>query len=447
MTDNIHEKMNGYTQEQLLEVIETSHSLTNEGWNEGNLHSGNNDKDAKSLVEIIYRLYFVEGKTQQEVTKILGYKSTQPIRRIFREQGWTPRYSQSQVIPRGEIDDKSVRSLYFDKGLTLQEVATKLGTSLRVIRQIFHENGWATRGVSRNQQKPDTLIETIIPQDEDDLERIVYDLYYNQNLSQRRIANILGYKSISPIQRIFRENNWEVRSITGSRAKHRIFTNDEERRAAVKEHGEKTRKKIVDLRERLFGTKCKICGVSKEDEKTIAIHRKDGALHDYSELWRIKFLKSLNPEEWVALCVRCHRGVHWIMNNLDKTWRTVEACLSMKITNIPSKRKCLELPSNTAISSDQYEKIKPTFHGTPEELKRVLFGGNCHYCGNDYGKRRLVLHRKDGTHHHSRLTEREKYFRTLNPKEWVTLCQKCHVYVHWGMNSLSMGWNDLKKEK
>ncbi|MBE0526751.1 MAG: hypothetical protein IH631_07400, partial [Candidatus Thorarchaeota archaeon] len=158
------------------------------------------NQDATSLVEIIYRLYFVEGKTQQEVAEILDNKSTQPIRRIFREQGWTPRYSQSQVIPREKIDDESVRLLYFDKGLTLQGAATKLGTSLRVIRQIFLENGWTTRAGSRNHPKPDTFFEPITPQDEDDLERIVYVLYYNQNLSQRQIANTLGYNSIAPIR-------------------------------------------------------------------------------------------------------------------------------------------------------------------------------------------------------------------------------------------------------
>ncbi len=398
-------------------------------------------------MEIIYRLYFVEGKTQQEVAIILGYKSTQPIRRIFREQGWTPRYSQPKLIPREKIDDESVRRLYFDKGLTLQEVATKLGTSLSVIRQIFTENGWTVRGRRRTQQKPETVVEIIIPQDEDNLERIVYDLYYNHNLSQRHIAHKLGYKSDSPIQRIFQKNNWQVRSIMGSRAKHRIFTNDEERKAAIKEHGKKTRKKIRNLRNSLFGTKCKICGISKEDKKTIAIHKKDGTEHKRDALWRIKFLKSLNPEEWVALCIRCHRGVHWMMNELDKTWNNVEFRLRMNIKNIPSKRKRLELPGPDTKSSEQYKQIKATFHGTSEELKRILFGNDCHYCGNDYGKRRLVLHRKDGTPHHPKLTELEKYFRTLDPKKWVTLCQKCHVYVHWGMNNLGLTWIDLKKEE
>ncbi len=46
-------------------------------------------------------MYFIEGKTQREVADDLGFKSTQPIRRIFREMGFSLS-EMSSLCPLGD---------------------------------------------------------------------------------------------------------------------------------------------------------------------------------------------------------------------------------------------------------------------------------------------------------------------------------------------------------
>ncbi len=107
--------------------------------------------DSGILAEIVYKMYFIEGKTQREVADVLGFKSTQPIRRIFREMGWYSRYITKRVTRREEVSDEEVSLLYFKEGISQREVAQKLRTSLPIIRRIFVERGWKVRS-RRSQQ-------------------------------------------------------------------------------------------------------------------------------------------------------------------------------------------------------------------------------------------------------------------------------------------------------
>ena len=43
------------------------------------------------------------------------------------------------------------------------------------------------------------------------------------------------------------------------------------------------------------------------------------------------------------------------------------------------------------------------------------------------------------------MTSEEKFFRTLNPDEWVSLCQKEHRHVHWAMEKLNLSWEDFER--
>jgi hypothetical protein len=49
--------------------------------------------------------------------------------------------------------------------------------------------------------------------------------------------------------------------------------------------------------------------------------------------------------------------------------------------------------------------------------------------------------------HHSNLTTKEMFFRTLDPKEWVFLCYNDHRGVHWSMNTLGLERDDLKRKE
>ena len=79
-------------------------------------------------------------------------------------------------------------------------------------------------------------------------------------------------------------------------------------------------RKIIELREQLFGTKCHLCS----EERKIAIHRKDGRPHHPDYLWRLRNLEKLDSEEWTALCIPCHRGVHWLMQDFNQNWKQIQ---------------------------------------------------------------------------------------------------------------------------
>ena len=80
---------------------------------------------------------------------------------------------------------------------------------------------------------------------------------------------------------------------------------------------------VEELRKTIFGDKCYFCGDNYEDRRLV-IHRKDGEPHQSSLLWSEVRLKSLNPDDWVALCLKCHRYVHWAMENLNLTYKDLE---------------------------------------------------------------------------------------------------------------------------
>jgi predicted DNA-binding protein (UPF0251 family) len=311
--------------------------------------SEQNCKCSMRYVNEVYRLYFEEGLTQKAVAQRMGYKSHTPIQRIFREQEWDARPSPSAG---SDIDSEAVRKLYFDEKLTLQEVAKVLGfKTCYPIRRIFKEQRWKTRPTLAKEREID-------PEE-------VYRLYFDERLSIDEVAKYFELSYRGPIQRIFKEQGWKTRFTASAereidleelrrlyynekltqkevaqrigKSRHAIrkvfdemgwstrrkrFSSKEELELSKKEQQEKHIQNVIELRERLFGTECKICESDKE-----VIHRKDGTRHPNSILWTMKSLKSLDPDEWVALCAPCHRASHSFMKLMNSGWDDIESML------------------------------------------------------------------------------------------------------------------------
>lgn len=363
----------------------------------------------KQFIDDVYRYYFVEGLSQVQTARKLGVSPT-TIRRVFNSENWSVRTKQ--------FTDEDVRRLYYDEHLSQSEVATRLGTSKRSINRIFRKHGWEARSHGAT-----------------GIDGEIHRLYFEEGLSQKEIADRFGFKSVKPIRRIFRENDWTPR--------RRVFNNDEERKLARKENRKATYLRMKELRETLFGKECQICGINN-DERNLAIHRKDGVKHKENILRRIRYLESLNPDDYAALCTECHRGVHWLMENHGVQWDKISSFISDKRHVKPKKLEPLNLPDKEVPSSKRYLELKNSEEEL-EHLGRALFGENCYFCGVHYSEKRIVTHRKDGRPHNRKMLESEIYLRTLNPNEWVSLCNKCHRYVHWARDKLHMEWEDLDK--
>jgi AraC-like DNA-binding protein len=315
-------------------------------------------------LEELSKMYFVEGKSLNAISKILGI-STATLSKRFKEEGWRTRQEEVSEAAR-DID--TIRRLYFDAGMTMREVAERIGSSEDVIRRVFRDQGWTSR--------------------------------------------------------------------------IRTFDSEEERTQARLEHASKTAQKIRNLREKLFGNTCHLCG----EKRMIAIHRKDGTVHDKNLLWRMRFLESLNPNDWAPLCVPCHRGVHWLIDSHALDWEMI-ASLAKEACNSKSKaEERLKLPSEDTPSSSRYLELKEKYGTDIDSLRREFFGESCVFCGAR-DKKYMPIHRKDGRKHSSRLTISEKYLRTLDPEDWARLCNKHHRHIHWAMEKLGLEWKDLKPEK
>lgn len=358
----------------------------------------------------VQRLHFEEGLSQQEVADKLGV-NVHTVYRQFKKDGLTPRVSTKKI----DLDSQEVKKLY-DSGLTQKEVAEQLGVSESTIYRHF--------------KKYDIKPHRIGTRDEVDSKE-VQKLHYKEKLNRKEISEKLEV-SERTISRIYRDEGLEARGQTK-------YHNESERELARKENRKKTQMKVIETREKLFGKECQIC----TEERRLAIHRKDGAEHNPDDLWKIEYLRTVNPDEYAAVCIPCHNGVHWRMRTYGQNWEQIKSEADMK-PHLESKiRKPLDLPNETVPSSQVYLEMKSGFEGSEEELRRAIFGENCHFCGSRYDKKQLYLHRKDGRPHHSDLTSKEKYFRTLEPKEWVFLCYSDHRGVHWEMNTFDNEWDDL----
>ena len=72
--------------------------------------------------------------------------------------------------------------------------------------------------------------------------------------------------------------------------------------------------------DKIFGTACYLCGREKFDDRRHHLHQKDGRPHNsaYSALYAIE-----NPDEWVRLCMYCHKAAHWLMER-GWSWSRIE---------------------------------------------------------------------------------------------------------------------------
>jgi hypothetical protein len=82
------------------------------------------------------------------------------------------------------------------------------------------------------------------------------------------------------------------------------------RRKSNKEH-----RKFVDSEiDRLVGSKCAIC----KSNQYLICHRKNGIKHPKGKEYVFK-----HPEEFVRVCLPCHKPIHWAMKYFNMSWNQI----------------------------------------------------------------------------------------------------------------------------
>ena len=442
--------------------------------------------DAKLLRADIYHLYFAERMTQRDVAKTLGVTRGK-VQRIFNESGWVGRHveraidsaevrrlydkdtlTQEQIARKlgvsrtyiwktlqetksGEssrhrkldIDLKKAHFLYCEKGLSQADVAKELGIAQTTFGRRVREFGWKRK---KPERKPIDV-------------KMLHHLYYEQSLSQRDVAKQLGIP-IKDVKKKFKELGWragprgvvfDVEEVQRLQTREGMSRNDiaivlgvsqarldimfaDFKKGKIIESMDGTKKigsnsqrlEAKRLREHIFGRVCTICGVDK-DQRMLAVHRKDGTPHKTELVWNTEKLKALDPNEWTLLCPHCHRSVHWSMSHLTIEWNVISELLSNKSRKPLKRHMPIQLPR---------ESIR--------ELRFALFGHECEVCGRHKEKHKLVLHRKDGEYHQRGSTWTIEFLRTAQIEEWVILCDRCHIGIHWFMDQFGLRWNKIK---
>ncbi len=140
----------------------------------------------------VHRLYYEEQLSQVQVAERFGYKSQKPVFDIMRKMGWNAR---PHSTAKKDLDPVEVYKLYYEEGRSLQEVAKHFGYKSRApVERVLRINGWKPK-------PPPTIPRTIVSSDE------VYRLYFEEEQSLQKVAELFGYKSTGPVKRVLREND------------------------------------------------------------------------------------------------------------------------------------------------------------------------------------------------------------------------------------------------
>lgn len=354
--------------------------------------------------EEVFRLFFVKGLSQAQIAKKLGV-TPKEISDVFAKLG-----IEAQKYSKRDLE---IGRLYYASKLSKMDIAKKLGISYSTVRKTFDKYGW--KSIPRARKG-----------DPEEARRL-----YEKGLTQEEIGKRLGL-SRHQIGNYLKELGVAIRK--------RGYNSDEAREEARKEKALRHRNKVKALRDEKFGSTCRICGVGREKRK-IAIHRKDCEKHDEKELWSLKGLRKLDPEDWAALCVMCHRGAHWTNNDLGIGFEKLEGSAQQGKQQDDNKTnsKNEESLENKLEEEEKYAATRKD----AQEMRRDIFGEDCFFCGEIQEDKRLVIHRKDGeSHEQSDIWDIEK-LQNLKRDEWVPVCNKHHRYVHWAMDWIYMTWEDI----
>lgn len=445
----------------------------------------NSNLPAAGLKERVYRLYFVEGLTQREVADALMI-TRRRVQSIFKEEGWKGRHIERAI----GVDE--VRRFYDDEQMTQQEIANMLNVSRAYVYKLLRESRleeyqrrtrgsdvdldlafhlYCEQGLSQRETAQRLGIgkttfgnlarrqgwERAKPEEVPVDVSLIHSMYFQENVPFKEVVSCLGV-SRKRVRHIFKEMGWrigprgavlnvdEVLRLRNEKGKsnteiafilgvscervERLFIDLRENNQDVEQtrlHGSnKQRLEAKLLRTEIFGSECSICNVSKM-VRMLALHRRDGVQHERELVWSPESLRKLNPEEWLLLCPPCHRSVHWCMDNMPKVLQ--------KLGN---------LTKNGASLAKGREKLLDLSGMSVSELRFQLFGDNCLICDRHADDYKLVLHRRNGEHHHKSSTWTKEFLLTAEIDDWVMLCDRCHLSIHWLMGVFGTEWDRIE---
>lgn len=137
------------------------------------------------------------------------------------------------------------------------------------------------------------------------------------------------------------QHNWYLRKKSGLPTNTRITLTQEERK---QHHNESTKQWMKNrnlerqkLYDEIFGNECLICHIGhkilndKLKRSVLQIHRIDGQKHEiFIDMPQYKLLEELtnHKNEYVRICYKCHKSVHWCMEYLGLNWEQIKSLVT-----------------------------------------------------------------------------------------------------------------------
>ena len=258
----------------------------------------------------IHRLYFDEKLTQRVIAKLFGVGEA-TLSRLFERQNWTSRFERRGIQKRKFETDKERRAASRERRRETQKRIRELRESIFGTKcEICGTDTKVSNKVLCIHKKDGTEHAA------DALWRKDYLMKLKRN--EWALLCIPCHRGIHWLMKWFDWNWKDVMSCflkrKNSQKLEPITREDFDLETKPKSNANRINPK--DMRKLLFGTKCQTC----ESRKTLVIHRKDGRPHENRILASTKYLRELNPAEWVALCRNCHRQVTWANDILGAIW-------------------------------------------------------------------------------------------------------------------------------
>lgn len=129
------------------------------------------------------------------------------------------------------------------------------------------------------------------------------------------------------------QRDWARRKRAGQVTRTKTPMTDEERKERKRQTSrEFSMRKSQERKEAILefiGRICFFCGVDNI-ERRLSSHRKDGTKHtDFYNMNKEMFNVQVRNNEYVRVCYKCHKHVHWCMDKLNMTWDDILERLSL----------------------------------------------------------------------------------------------------------------------
>jgi hypothetical protein len=191
-------------------------------------------------------------------------------------------------------------------------------------------------------------------------------------------------------------------------------------------------KKKKDEINKLFGTKCNFC-------------RREPKNRDY-QLHEIYYKKHLylpsyylnNKDDFICLCYRCHKGIHFCYEKLSINNDEFLKLLKDKKPKIIIPYKSVSRYEVDKAWNDKYKILFKEKKMSQLEILDEVFGKKCFICEGKSERRERHLHEINDKKHSYHIS-----YYMVNKKDFVPLCFNCHKGVHFCYDFLGFSWKDI----